>query len=45
MKAIAVTACLMNMIDLDDVIQEVSEIRAESLKRQRDIEAIAANLR
>ena len=45
MKAITVAACLMNMIDLDDVIQEVSEIRAESLKRQRDIEAIAANLR
>ena len=44
-KALTVTACLMNMIDVDDIIQEVSEIRAESLKRQRDIEFIAANLR
>ena len=45
MKAIAVAACLMNMFDPEDIIQEVSEIRAESLKRQREIEAIAANLR
>jgi len=45
MKAIVVSACLMNMIELEEAIQEVSEIRAQSLKRQREIEYIATNLR
>ena len=45
MKAIAIAAGLMNMFDFDDVIQEISEIRAESLKRQREIEEIAASIR